>query len=106
MPAKGKVNPIIQIHLDAYYRNPFRSLEIGSTEDWKAINKQYKNLARQYHPSVNKGFKPNTNEEKFKEIGSAKGILEDPLLRTECFNYWKPQPGAGNTYHTRKQYRI
>lgn len=63
----------------------------ASTDD---IKKAYRNLARQYHPDVNK--EPNA-EAKFKEVKEAYDILSDSAKREryDRFGHEDPQAGFG-----------
>jgi molecular chaperone DnaJ len=55
-------------------------LGISRTADDKEIKKAYRNLARKYHPDVNKD--PGA-EDKFKEINEAYSTLSDPQKRAQ-----------------------
>jgi len=53
----------------------------GSQDDLK---KAFRQLARKYHPDLNKGSKE--AEEKFKEINEAYHVLSDPRKKAEYDN--------------------
>jgi molecular chaperone DnaJ len=55
-------------------------LGVSRTADEQEIKKAYRNLARKYHPDVNKEERA---EEKFKEINEAYDTLSDPQKRAQ-----------------------
>ena len=55
-------------------------LGVSRTADEKEIKKAYRNLARKYHPDVNKD--PGA-EDKFKEINEAYSVLSDAQKRAQ-----------------------
>ncbi|MFA6988721.1 MAG: DnaJ C-terminal domain-containing protein [Candidatus Gastranaerophilaceae bacterium] len=59
----------------------YASLGIHSSASAKDIKAAYRQLARKYHPDVNKGNK--LSEKKFKEIGEAYEILSDNSKRKQ-----------------------
>jgi len=65
-------------------KSPYDVLGVSKTATAKEIQSAYRKLARQYHPDVN----PNNKEaeERFKEIGQAYAILNDPEKRSEYDN--------------------
>lgn len=61
------------------------------------IQREYRKLARKYHPDVNK---TPAAEEKFKEIGEAYEVLKDPDKRAKYDRYgaaWKAAQQSGGT---------
>lgn len=63
-------------------------VERGASED--EIKKAYRKLARKYHPDVSK---EKNAEEKFKEVGEAYEVLQDPEKRTAYDQMGAYQPG-------------
>ncbi|MCW2567006.1 MAG: heat shock protein DnaJ protein [Mycobacterium sp.] len=59
-------------------RDFYRDLELGRDAGQDDIQRQYRKLARQYHPDVNKD--PGA-EERFKDISEAYDVLSDPETR-------------------------
>ena len=94
-------------------------LGVSRTADEKEIKKAYRNLARKYHPDVNKD--PGA-EDKFKEINEAYEVLGDPEKRKKYDELganwrqyeqaqqagqspfgdirWADGPGGAGGYHT------
>lgn len=69
-----------------YYK--ILGVERGASED--AIKKAYRKLARKYHPDVSK---EKNAEEKFKEVGEAYEVLQDPEKRAAYDQMGAYQPG-------------
>jgi curved DNA-binding protein len=61
------------------YKDYYKILEVDKSATKEDIKKQYKKLARKYHPDVNPGSKE--AEEKFKAINEAHEVLSDPEKR-------------------------
>jgi len=61
------------------YKDYYKTLGVSPTADAKEIKKEYRRLARQYHPDVNPGDK--AAEARFKEINEAYEVLSDPEKR-------------------------
>lgn len=61
--------------------NYYEILGVEPSCSQEEINKAYRNLARKYHPDINKGSKE--CEEKFKKINQAYEILSDPEKRKQ-----------------------
>ncbi|CAN5919463.1 J domain-containing protein [soil metagenome] len=61
------------------YKDYYKALELDKKASTEQIKKQYRKLARKYHPDVN----PNNKEAeaKFKEINEAHEVLSDPEKR-------------------------
>src|SRR6202043_4100337 len=85
------------------FRDYYEVLGVPRTATEDDIRKEYRKLARKYHPDVNPGDK--SAEEKFKEINEAYEVLSDPDKRKRYDQLganWKagadftPPPGAGN----------
>ena len=72
------------------YKDYYKTLgvERGASED--AIKKAYRKLARKYHPDVSK---EKNAEEKFKEVGEAYEVLQDPEKRAAYDQMGAYQPG-------------
>ncbi|EKD74692.1 MAG: hypothetical protein ACD_44C00360G0007 [uncultured bacterium] len=81
------------------YKDYYKILDVERGASLEEIKKSYRRLARKYHPDVSK--EKNT-EEKFKDVGEAYDVLQDPKKR-EAYdrlgNQWKageqftPPPG-------------
>lgn len=59
----------------------YKILGIDTSADTKEIKAAYRSLARKYHPDTNQGNK--LSEEKFKEIGEAYSVLNDPIQKAK-----------------------
>ncbi|AFY41229.1 DnaJ C-terminal domain-containing protein [Nostoc sp. PCC 7107] len=78
------------------FRDYYEILGVAKDASNEEIKKNYRRLARQYHPDLNPGNK--TAEEKFKDIGEAYEILSDTTKRAQYdqfSRYWKKQGFAG-----------
>lgn len=72
------------------FRDYYEILGVSKEANNEEIKKNYRRLARQYHPDLNPGNK--SAEEKFKDIGEAYEILSDPAKRAQYdqfSRYWK-----------------
>ena len=56
-------------------RNPYEVLGVAPAASAADIQKAYRKLAKKLHPDLNPGDK--TAEEKFKEIASADGLVDN-----------------------------
>ncbi|MGW0469528.1 DnaJ C-terminal domain-containing protein [Streptomyces sp. NPDC003027] len=77
-------------------RDYYEVLGVARNATAEEIQRAYRNLARRWHPDLNK--EPGA-EERFKEIGEAYNVLSDPQSRAEYDRYgpmWQ-QVGAGRT---------
>lgn len=63
------------------YKDYYKTLgvERGASQD--EVKRAYRKLARKYHPDVNTGPDATESEEKFKEVGEAYEVLQDPEKR-------------------------
>ncbi|MBE9207248.1 J domain-containing protein [Nostoc sp. LEGE 06077] len=78
------------------FRDYYEILGVAKDASNEEIKKNYRRLARQYHPDLNPGNK--AAEEKFKDIGEAYEILSDTAKRAQYdqfSRYWKQQGFAG-----------
>ncbi|WP_458248406.1 DnaJ C-terminal domain-containing protein [Streptomyces sp. MAI_2237] len=83
-------------------RDFYEVLGVPRTADKDEIQRAYRNLARKYHPDVNKDP---TAEERFKEINEAFSVLSDPDQRARYDRFgedfrkvpedWEERVGAG-----------
>ncbi|MBW4588104.1 J domain-containing protein [Aetokthonos hydrillicola Thurmond2011] len=72
------------------FRDYYEILEVPKDASNEEIKKNYRRLARQYHPDLNPGNK--AAEEKFKDIGEAYEVLSDSTKRTQYdqfSRFWK-----------------
>ncbi|WP_026463386.1 J domain-containing protein [Adhaeribacter aquaticus] len=84
------------------YKDYYKVLEVDKTASKEEIKKQYKKLARKYHPDVNPGNK--VAEEKFKALNEAHEVLGDDEKRKKYDALgadWKryEQTGAGGGFN-------
>jgi curved DNA-binding protein len=63
------------------FRDYYETLGVSKDASNEDIKKNYRRLARQYHPDLNPGNKE--AEEKFKAIGEAYEVLSDPSRRSQ-----------------------
>jgi curved DNA-binding protein len=82
------------------FKDYYKILGVSKTASADDIKKQYRNLARQYHPDTNPNNK--AAETKFKEINEAYEVLGDPdkrsqydTLGSDWKNYRTFDPGGG-----------
>ena len=71
------------------YKDYYKTLGISKTATAAQIKKEYRKLARKYHPDVNKA---SDAEQQFKELGEAYEVLKDPEKRKAYDQYgadWK-----------------
>lgn len=61
------------------YKNYYEVLGVSKNASKEEIRKAYKNLAKKYHPDLNKNS--SASETKFKEINEAYEVLKDPEKR-------------------------
>ncbi len=95
-------------------RDLYEILGVSRTASTEEIKRQYRKLARKYHPDVNPGDK--RAEERFKEITAASEVLSDPRRRklydefgpdslrsgfdekkAEAYRQWRSQGTAGGS---------
>jgi curved DNA-binding protein len=72
------------------FRDYYEILEVPKDATNEEIKKNYRRLARQYHPDLNPGNK--VAEEKFKDLGEAYEILSDTAKRAQYdqfSRFWK-----------------
>ena len=78
------------------YRDYYKILEVDKKATQDEIKKQYRKLARKYHPDKNPDDK--ASEEKFKELQEAYEVLKDPEKRSKydtLGSNWKQHQHAG-----------
>jgi len=78
-------------------RDYYETLGVGKGASQDEIKRSYRNMARKYHPDVNKEAGAT---EKFKEINEAYQVLSDPNKRSQYDYYGQagPQGGAGGGF--------
>jgi curved DNA-binding protein len=72
------------------FRDYYEILGVTKDASNEDLKKNYRRLARQYHPDLNPGNK--AAEEKFKDIGEAYEVLSDPAKRAQYdqfSRFWK-----------------
>ncbi len=72
------------------YRDYYKILGVEKNASPEQIKKQYRRLARKYHPDVSKEANA---EEKFKEVQEAYEVLKDPEKR-KTFDQFSEQPSG------------
>jgi len=78
------------------YKDYYKTLEVDKTAEKDEIKKQYRKLARQYHPDLNATNKGATA--KFAEISEAYEVLSDDEKRKKydtLGSEWKQYQDAG-----------
>ncbi len=87
------------------YHDYYKTLEVNRNASQAEIKKQYRRLARKYHPDVSKEANA---EQKFKEIAEAYEVLKDPEKRQsydqlganwQAGQEFRPPPGFGGGGH-------
>jgi curved DNA-binding protein len=79
------------------YKDYYKILGVSKNADTKAVKKAYRELARKYHPDMNKS--PDA-EARFKEINEAHEVLSDPEKRKKydmlgsSYAQWQARGGA------------
>ncbi|MCL4170390.1 UNVERIFIED_CONTAM: hypothetical protein GTU68_011396, partial [Idotea baltica] len=63
------------------YKDYYTALGIERDASQDEIKRAYRKLVRKYHPDVNTGNGATEAEEKFKEVGEAYEVLQDPEKR-------------------------
>jgi curved DNA-binding protein len=71
----------LEIENDMEYKDYYKVLEIERTASQDDIKRAYRKLVRKYHPDVNTGRDAAEAERKFKEVGEAYEVLQDPEKR-------------------------
>src|SRR5688500_1796462 len=78
------------------YRDYYATLGVPRDASQADIKKQFRKLARQHHPDVNKGDA--AAERRFKEVSEANEVLSDPEKRKlydQLGANWQAYQGAG-----------
>ena len=89
------------------FRDYYQILGVPKEASSEEIKKNYRRLARQYHPDLNPGNKE--AEDKFKDIGQAYEILSDTAKRAQYDQfslYWKQQGFGGKSPTPRKGWGV
>lgn len=85
------------------YKDYYKILGVSKTASEDELKKAYRDLAKKYHPDVNKNDK--NAEEKFKEINEAYTVLKDKDQRAKydqlgsSYAEWQRQGGNASTYN-------
>ena len=74
-------------------KNYYDILGVGKDASAEDIKKAYRNMAKKYHPDLNKD-NPQAAE-KFKEVNEAYECLSDPTKKSNYDNYGDPNGAAG-----------
>src|SRR3989338_5519813 len=69
----------------------YKILGVGKSASKEEIKSAYKNLAKKYHPDINK---ESGSAEKFKEINEAASVLGDDDKKSQYDQYGTAEPGA------------
>lgn len=84
------------------YKDYYKILGVNKNAPADQIKKEYRKLARKYHPDVNKS--PDT-ERKFKEIGEAYEVLKDPEKRKAYDQFGSEWKAGQQQKQHRQQYQ-
>jgi curved DNA-binding protein len=84
------------------FKDYYKILGVDKNASADDIRKQYRKLARQYHPDVNKSTDA---EPKFKELGEAYEVLKDPEKRKLYDQYGVEWKAGKQQEEYRQQYR-
>lgn len=83
------------------FKDYYKILGVGKTATDSEIKKEYRKLARKYHPDVNKEADA---EKKFKEIAEAYEVLKDPEKRKAYDEFGKDWKAGKEQQEHQKQY--
>ncbi|HJP82956.1 MAG TPA: J domain-containing protein [Fimbriimonadaceae bacterium] len=78
-------------------KDPYEVLGVPRDASADEIKSAYRRLARKYHPDVNPG--DHEAEERFKEIGSAYGVLSDPDRRARFDQFGSTEEGPQDPFY-------
>ena len=84
------------------YKDYYKILEVSKDASAEQIKKEYRKLARKYHPDVNK--EPDA-EKKFKDVAEAYEVLKDPEKRKAYDQYGENWKAAKDQQQYQEQYQ-
>ncbi|MDX2442864.1 MAG: DnaJ C-terminal domain-containing protein [Bacteroidales bacterium] len=82
------------------YKDYYKILGVNKKATSAQIKKEYRKLARKYHPDVNKD---SNAEQKFKEVGEAYEVLKDPEKRKAYDQYGSSWKAGKERQHQQQQ---
>ena len=87
----------------AEYPDYYHILGVDKNASLDDIKKQYRKLARKYHPDVSKEKDKKLAEEKFKQVKEAYEVLKDPAKK-KTYDQMRSQPHGQQSGNRRKRW--